>query len=257
MDWPSSYVLDEDLGVRVRGGRAIAYEYSDGAAAEAYILETIQACDDVSSGSDELVRRIRDWPSEYHFSASRATLLAPFDLRGLTVLEVGSGCGAITRALGEAGARVVALEGSLDRARITAARCRGLDNVEVVCDDFRDFQTPAAFDAVFMIGVLEYAPCYFAGDDPIGAALAKARSCLSDDGALMVAIENQLGLKYFAGASEDHMGRPSSASRTATWRGRAPAPSVATSCDGGSRRPASRTTPGTTPFQTTSSRGWS
>ncbi len=71
MDWPSSYVLDEDLDVRVRSGRAVAYEYSDGAAAEAYILESIQACDDVSSGSDELVRRIRDWPSEYHFSASR------------------------------------------------------------------------------------------------------------------------------------------------------------------------------------------
>lgn len=207
MDWPSSYVLDEDLGVRVRSGRAVAYEYSDGAATEAYILDSIETCDDVSSGSDELVRRIRDWPSEYHFSASRATLLAPFDLRGLSVLEVGCGCGAVTRALGEAGAHVVALEGSLERARITSARCRGLDNVEVVCDDFRDFQTPAAFDAVFMIGVLEYAPCYFAGDDPIGAALAKARTCVSDHGALVVALENQLGLKYFAGCSEDHHGQ--------------------------------------------------
>ncbi len=207
MDWPTAYTLDEALGVRVRSDRSVAHEYSDGAAAEAYILESIEACDDVSSGSDELVRRIRDWPSEYHFSASRATLLAPFDLRGLSVLEVGSGCGAVTRALGETGAHVVALEGSLERARITAARCRGLDNVEVVCDDFRDFQTPAAFDAVFMIGVLEYAPCYFAGADPIGAALAKARACLGEDGALVVAIENQLGLKYFAGCTEDHHGQ--------------------------------------------------
>ena len=207
MDWPSSYVRDDDLGVRVRSGRAVAYEYSDGAAAEAYILECVEACNDVSSGSDELVGRIRDWPSEYHFSASRATLLAPFDLRGLSVLEVGCGCGAITRALGEAGAHVVALEGSLERARITAARCRGLDNVEVVCDDFRDFRPPVAFDVVFMIGVLEYAPCYFAVADPIGAALAKVRACLSDDGALVVAIENQLGLKYFAGCSEDHHGQ--------------------------------------------------
>ncbi len=207
MDWSSSYVLDEDLGVRVRRDRAVAYEYSDGAVAEAYILESIQACDDVSSGSDELVRRIRDWPSEYHFSASRATVLAPFDLRGLRVLEVGSGCGALTRALGEGGARVVALEGSLERARITAARCRGLSNVEVVCDDFRDFLPPSAFDVVLLVGVLEYAPCYFAGDDPIGGALTKARDCLAEQGAAIVAIENQLGLKYFAGATEDHHGR--------------------------------------------------
>ena len=208
MDWPRR--LHPRRGARresPRLTRPSRYDYSDGAAAEAYILECIEACNDVSSGSEELVRRIRDWPSEYHFSASRATLLAPFDLHGLSVLEVGCGCGAITRALGEAGAHVVALEGSLERARITAARCRGLDNVEVVCDDFRDFQPPATFDVVFMIGVLEYAPCYFAVADPIGAALAKAQACLSDDGALVVAIENQLGLKYFAGCSEDHHGQ--------------------------------------------------
>jgi SAM-dependent methyltransferase len=120
---------------------------------------------------------------------------------------VGSGCGAVTRALGEAGARVVALEGSLGRARITAARCRGLQGVDVVCDDFRDFRPPAAFDVVLMVGVLEYAPAYFGGDDPVGAALAKARECLVAGGALVVAIENQLGLKYFAGASEDHHGQ--------------------------------------------------
>ena len=127
MEWPAAYALDEATGIRVRGGRQVAHDYTDGTAAEAYILDAIQTCRDVSSGSDELVQRIRDWPSEYHFSASRPTLLAPFDLQGLSVLEVGCGCGALTRYLGESGARVVALEGSLDRARITAARCRGLD----------------------------------------------------------------------------------------------------------------------------------
>ena len=208
MDWSPVYELDPDTGVRARKGHTAAYDYSDGAEAEAYILEAVTTAADVSSGSDELAGRIRDWPSEYHFSASRSTLLSPFDVRGLTVLEVGCGCGAITRALAEAGARVVALEGSPLRARITAARCRGLQGVDVVCDDFRDFQPPAAFDAVFMIGVLEYAPSYFPGDDPAGAALAKASACLADHGAVVVAIENQFGLAYLAGRGEDHTGRP-------------------------------------------------
>ncbi len=208
MDWSRVYELDPDTGVRVREGHAAAYDYSDGAEAEAYILEAVETAGDVSSGSDELVRRIRDWPSEYHLSAGRSTILAPFDLSGLTVLEVGSGCGAITRALAEAGARVVALEGSPARARITAARCRGLEAVDVVCDDLREFRPPAAFDAVFLIGVLEYAPSYFPGGDPVGAALARASECLTDHGAVVVAIENQLGLAYLAGRGEDHTGRP-------------------------------------------------
>jgi len=194
--------------VRTRRDRRAGFEYSDGAESEEHMLRAVLESDDVSSGSDELVARIVDWPSEYHFSAARATLLAPLEPAGLTVLEVGSGCGAITRALGEAGARVVALEASAARAGITAARCRGLEAVDVVCDDFRHFEPPAAFDVVLLVGVLEYAPLYFGGADPVGAALARALGCLSPRGSVVVAIENQLGLKYFAGRSEDHCGRP-------------------------------------------------
>ena len=36
----------------------------------------------------------------------------------------------------------------------------------------------------------------------------KVSSCLKPGGKLYVAIENKLGLKYFAGCSEDHLGRP-------------------------------------------------
>lgn len=207
MDWDDAYLYDEGAAVRTRADRRVGHEYTDGTESEAHILQSVLECADVSSGSDELVAKIRDWPSEYHFSASRATLLAPFDLCGLGVLEVGCGCGALTRALGESGARVVALEGSHTRARITAARCRGLDDVQVVCDDFRDFIPPALFDVVLLVGVLEYAPLYFGGADPVGEALGKACACLAQDGAVVIAMENQLGLKYFAGRGEDHAGR--------------------------------------------------
>jgi len=207
MVWADVYKMDEAAGFRVRTDRHVSYDYSDGVEAEAYVLECISSSSDVSAGSDELARRIRDWPSEYHLSASRSTLLAPFDFAGLDVLEVGSGCGALTRVLGESGARVVALEGSFERARITAARCRGLDDVHVVCGDLRDFTPPQAFDVVLMIGVLEYAPLYFDATDPVAAALRAALASLTEDGTLILAIENQLGLKYFAGSPEDHTGQ--------------------------------------------------
>ncbi len=205
-EWSAAYTREDGSGVWVRTDRPAGHDYSDGEEAERYILECVEAAGDLSPGSDELVRCIRDWPSEYHFSASRSTLLLPFDFEGLTVLEVGCGCGALTRALAENAAHVVALEGSPVRARITAARCRGQANVDVLCDDFRTFESSRRFDAVLFIGVLEYAPLYFPDADPVVAALRKASARLCPGGAIVVAIENQLGLKYFAGCTEDHSG---------------------------------------------------
>ena len=60
---------------------------------------------------------------------------------------------------------------------------------------------------VTLIGVLEYAQVYVKGDQPLQTLLSKAKAFLKEDGILIVAIENQLGLKYFCGAAEDHMGQ--------------------------------------------------
>ena len=66
--------------------------------------------------------------------------MRPLELHsGDKVLELGCGCGAITRFLGEIGANVVAVEGSLARARVAAERCRELTNVRVVVDDLLSF----------------------------------------------------------------------------------------------------------------------
>lgn len=182
------------------------FQYSDGDAAEEAVLDAVSAAEDVSAGSDELARHITDWPTRYHLSPVRGDLLEPFRWDSLEVLEIGAGCGALTRVLGEAGARVSAVEGSLRRATITSRRCRGLENVEVFCDDFAAFPATRAYDAVVAVGVLEYAPRFFATSDPIAAFLQKVRGLLKPDGVLLLAIENRLGLKYFAGAREDHVG---------------------------------------------------
>jgi hypothetical protein len=131
-------------------------------------------------------------------------------LRNASVLEVGAGCGAISRYLGEVGAQVLALEGSPYRASIAASRCRDLANVTVVADAFHLFEPAQRFDVVTLIGVLEYARKFFpsSGGDPVDAMLARARNFLKPGGKLIIAIENQLGLKYFAGFPEDHTGKP-------------------------------------------------
>jgi GT2 family glycosyltransferase/2-polyprenyl-3-methyl-5-hydroxy-6-metoxy-1,4-benzoquinol methylase len=206
----AGYAADAAHNVWVRDGRDTpAFAYSDGDEVEERIAAAIKGSDDVSLQSEELRRFQVDWPSIYHLSATRANLLRSISnvFKGASVLEIGAGCGAITRFLGEAGARVVALEGSPRRAAIAASRCRDLPDVAVVNERFDAFAPEQRFDVVTLIGVLEYSRMYTAGDDPIQETLRRARDLLTDDGVLIIAIENQLGLKYFAGIPEDHIGR--------------------------------------------------
>ncbi len=119
------------------------------------------------------------------------------------ILEIGSGCGAITRWLGELGADVTAIEGSERRANITYSRCRDLDNIKFFCEGFDAFYENEKFDLVLLIGVLEYSNLFIRADKPALALLTKAKQLLKEDGLLVIAIENKLGLKYWAGAPED------------------------------------------------------
>jgi len=203
-----NYEFDESVGIWRRKDRSGEISYSDGDEVEEETLEIIRSATDRSSGSDELSLPRMRWPLEYHLSASRENLLVPFEFKDLDVLEIGSGCGALTRFLGEAGTRTVtAVEGSPRRAQITAVRCQDLPNVAVFCDNFDRFESERSFDIVLAIGVLEYAPAYFGGTDPVNSFLARVGAFLKDSGSLIIAIENQLGLKYFSGCSEDHAGR--------------------------------------------------
>lgn len=183
--------------------------YSDGDETENRLAEVLKDTNDLSVLSDELKAKCVDWVSTYHLSSARANILRPFDhLLNGKVLEIGAGCGAITRYLGESGAEILALEGSLRRASIAKLRTRDLDNVTVLAETFGDFKTTERFDVITLIGVLEYANLFMPGDEPAVSMLERVRSLLKPDGKLIIAIENQLGLKYFAGAPEDHLGIP-------------------------------------------------
>jgi GT2 family glycosyltransferase/SAM-dependent methyltransferase/glycosyltransferase involved in cell wall biosynthesis len=205
----AAYRFDHEHGIYERP-RPAGFAYNDGDHSENRVWSIVASAADVSLGSEELVAQADDWPTLYHLSPVRGNLFRPIEpvLRGKKVLELGSGCGAMSRFLGEAGCDLTCVEGSRRRAAITAARCRGLPGVRVFNDNFQHFETDERFEVVTLIGVLEYSRSFIDGDDPVAAALALARSFLTPDGILIVAIENQLGLKYFAGAPEDHIGVP-------------------------------------------------
>jgi len=181
--------------------------YADGA--EDLILNELLEAVDRSDGSDELAARVRDWPTLYHFSPKRSNLLRPLGIKpGMRVLEVGCGMGAITRWLGERNTQVLAIEGNVTRARAAAVRCEGLPNVEVVAGTLDDIPSGAAFDVIVVVGVLEYATVFLDAEDGPRQFLGTLRLHLADGGVLVLAIENQLGLKYLLGYAEDHLALP-------------------------------------------------
>ena len=201
-----NYLWDDQLNLFQRPNHG-PFAYSDGVEVEDRLYNIVSRAQDRSSFSSELASSITDWPSEYHLSRFRHALLRPLAIPpGSKVLELGCGCGAITRYLGEIGADVVAVEGSLPRARVAAERCRDLHNVRVFVDDLLNFETDERFDFVLLIGVLEYAAVFSSQENPFAHYLESVTRFLASGGRVVVAIENQLGLKYFNGCAEDHLG---------------------------------------------------
>ena len=158
--------------------------------------------------ADQALESRNEWPVLYHLSKARENLLEwyAFDKKG-SLLEIGSGCGALTGLFCRRLARVAGIELSRQRSRINAYKNRKCGKAEIYVGNFEQIRLTERFDYVTLIGVLEYSASYISGKDPFDAMLKKAGERLKSGGKLILAIENKMGLKYWAGAAEDHTGR--------------------------------------------------
>lgn len=156
---------------------------------------------------EQALRSNKVWPVFYHFTPIRQHILEWYPMKpNASVLEIGSGCGAITGALSRMAERVVCIELSKKRSLINAYRNRDCENVEIMVGNYEDIQLEEKFDYITLIGVLEYAEYYTHSENPARDMLRQLKGMLKPDGKILIAIENRMGLKYLNGASEDHTG---------------------------------------------------
>ena len=177
-------------------------QYSDGEI-EDRLLELCESGREM----DEILRSEEEWPILYHLSDIRENVLDwyGFDPRG-TLLEIGAGCGAVTGLFCRKTAHVTAIDLSKRRSSINAARNGRYGNLEILVGNFEDIRIKDTSDYVTLIGVLEYAGYYISGEAPYLEMLRRVKAFLKPGGKLIIAIENKYGLKYWAGAPEDHTG---------------------------------------------------
>ena len=145
------------------------------------------------------------WPLLYHLSPFRGNLVRWYNFTpGSSVLEVGAGCGAITEELVKKDVKVTALELTERRSLINAYRNKAHKNLEIVVGNLQSYKPEKKFDYIVVVGVLEYAGTFISSQNPYKEFLELLHSILKPHGTLLLAIENRLGLKYWAGAREDH-----------------------------------------------------
>lgn len=181
--------------------------YSDGEI-EDELLDIVQNYEEKEFES--IISERKKWAIIYHLSNLRTNIIEWMPItKGQTVLEIGSGCGAITGALADKAEKVTCIELSKKRSLINAYRNNKRDNIEILLGNFEDIEKDIneKYDYITLIGVFEYGEAYISNDNPYENFLKTISKHLKENGKIIIAIENKLGLKYWAGCKEDHVGK--------------------------------------------------
>lgn len=130
--------------------------------------------------------------SRLHLSPARANLLRHLELSGLSILELGGGCGGLSRLLAEQAARFTSVEPRPACRRALAERVRDLGQAQIVANG--ESLAGASFDLVVVVEEPDSERV-----DELEARLLTAKRRLRPGGLVALAGGNRLGLGAFAG----------------------------------------------------------
>ena len=160
---------------------------------------------DIVCKSDDFIEAIRENNSyEYHYFLSplRHNLFQwyPYKEEG-SLLEIGAGYGQLTSLFTQKVSHVVAVEDSQSKCNIISKRA---EDATALVSDFDDIQIDEKFDYIVLCNIFEYAKSFVKSENPYVDYLNYLKKFLKDDGVILLALSNRLGLKYLAGFKEEH-----------------------------------------------------
>lgn len=164
----------------------------------------------ISQKKDPLTILSQDnrWPILYHISPMRKNIIdwCIFDSQA-DILEIGSECGILTEELCKKGKTVTCIEVSKKKSVVNALRNQKCSNLEIIVGSFSSIKIEKKFDYIILIGGLEYSQYYKNVEKSAVVFLQELGSFLKPNGKILLAVQNKFGLKYWAGAPEDHTGK--------------------------------------------------
>ena len=160
--------------------------------------------DIVYKGQDliETIRKNNTYPYHYFLSPLRHNLFHwyPFKKDG-SLLEIGAGYGQLTSLFTKKVNHVIAVEDSQSKCKIISKRA---ENATVLVSDFNNLELEEKFDYIILCNIFEYAKSFVNSENPYVDYLNYLKGFLKEDGIILLALSNRLGLKYFAGFKEEH-----------------------------------------------------
>lgn len=158
----------------------------------------------ICDGEDifDVLKRNNHYEYHYFLSPLRHNLFQwyPFKKDG-SLLEIGAGYGQLTSLFTEKLDHVVAVEETESKCNIISKRA---ENATVLLSKLNDIQVDEKFDYIVLCNVFEYAKSFFKSENPYVDYLNYLKKFLKDDGIILLALSNRLGLKYFSGFKEEH-----------------------------------------------------
>lgn len=160
--------------------------------------------DIICNGEDiiDVLKRNNHYEYHYFLSPLRHNLFHwyPFKKEG-SLLEIGAGYGQLTSLFTQKVDHVVAVEETESKCKIISKRA---GDATVLLSDFNDIQVDEKFDYIVLCNVFEYAKSFVQSENPYVDYLKYLKKFLKNDGVILLALSNRLGLKYFAGYKEEH-----------------------------------------------------
>lgn len=136
------------------------------------------------------------------FSEMRTNIIKwyPFE-PNKKILEIGANYGEITQELVKRTPEVTSIE--FTKEKIECIQKRIKENVKLIlCDNLKELNLPEKYDYIIIIGTGEYAKKL--GFKNLKEMLEWSYMQLSEDGKMLVAIDNKFGVKYLAGSTRNN-----------------------------------------------------